>query len=978
MRRIAGVAVVIFTACSICSHAAEHQGPRRAARAARLQGRITLDGKLDEPGWQKAPENAGFFKVGLPDPKPVPDEARTSFRVVYDEDAIYFGIKCMEPHMDKLVVKAAREHDAAMWSDDDVEIFLDPVGDRNEYYQFAVNTEGTRTDLYMIEGGNTGRGGWSGEWQARVHKDKGFWSVEIRIPFGVFHNRPSTEWKKTWIFSISRTRKPKPSFYSQFSPGNRYHDITNFGTLGPIEFARDRYIVYPGNTSFHLSPVDDGFSLTGEIELENRGRQPLTGNLSMNVLARKAKGATIPVDLAPGTRSTVKIPGAFIKEQGRLPAVFVLKATDGSEPLNFRVRQWMRYVPLVLRLLQPNYRNNIYATQKIDTIRGEVRLGVPLSRVRGLIMHVGLSSDLRLPRGTEMKINNPVIPFTLSAADLPVGRYIVRAEIRRMKPKKPKGGLAYDILAEAELVMRKLAPAPTVEARVDAEGNLLVDGRPVFIRGWYGSMQYRVSRASFPQSQVPRTTNFIMGAREFDAFNAGLYTLKGITRLPNMERKTDREVEGALRANIRAAIASVRGNSKVIGYYISDEPECRGLSDYSLQKVYEFLRDEDPYRFCMVVSRAPAKYMKACDVMCPHPYLSPSVYDDGTRKFANYILGIHNTISEAVKANDGSKAVWCMPQTFSYGFSSRYARNPNFLESRWFAHTAIACGAKGMVPFIFCSYWSHWENRVAMKYVFEDLAFLAPAWCAPGGNVKVDCDNPQVDVTAKALTPKGRREGHVFVVAAIQSYAGGKATFKVPALAKGRHRTLLVLRENRVVPVNPDGSFTDTFGRLGVHVYTSQQVLPALKSLEEIMDEIQAPFRRAAAEGNLLAQNGVRWSLGKTRSFGAPNQELIDGIIDAAAWMPGSPADKECEITFAKPVTFSRVVFYSPTVRDAELQVMSGDKWKTIHRWKNQLLYRFEYKGKPNTTSALRIRVTANRRDYNWVLCEITEMGVYK
>ncbi|MCK5803685.1 MAG: carbohydrate-binding family 9-like protein, partial [Lentisphaeria bacterium] len=121
-------------------------GPRKAAKVARLHGKLTIDGRLDDAAWKAAPENTGFEKAGLRERQTIPDEVQTSFRVLHDDTHIYFAIHCREPKMADLTVKAADQHDAAMWSDDDVELFIDPVGDRSEYYQLAINSRGTQVD----------------------------------------------------------------------------------------------------------------------------------------------------------------------------------------------------------------------------------------------------------------------------------------------------------------------------------------------------------------------------------------------------------------------------------------------------------------------------------------------------------------------------------------------------------------------------------------------------------------------------------------------------------------------------------------------------------------------------------------------------------------------------------------------------------------------------------------------------------------
>jgi hypothetical protein len=460
----------------------------------------------------------------------------------------------------------------------------------------------------------------------------------------------------------------------------------------------------------------------------------------------------------------------------------------------------------------------------------------------------------------------------------------------------------------------------------------------------------------------------MMGCSTDTTHETGLYTLRGITRMiDESQAKLDQPIGGAVRAKLREVVAQTRTDRNVIGYYISDEPECRGLSPFYLRSLYLTLRELDPYRFCMIVSRAPAQYMDACDVMCPHPYLSPQDYDDGTRRFANHILGIRNVMRAGIAANDGSKAMWCMPQTFSYGGPT--ARHPNFLESRWFTYTAVANGAKGIVPFIFNGYWNHMENRIAMDAVFEELALLAPAWKLPGTATDCESSNELVDAIAKRCQRQEGRATHAFLVAANQSYDANDATITCPALKDLRTTQLIVLRENRTVEVK-DGVFTDHFGRLGVHVYTTLEALPYLRSLAEIQTEIDTRLAAAAKKGNLLAQPGVKWQVMGGKGLFSRSNELIDGVRNAGGWLP---------VYGDRPLTFSRVVLYTPSIRDAELQIDDNGEWRTIHAWRDQLLQRLEWKGQPVTTKALRVLPTKSRANWSGrALNEITEMELYR
>jgi len=531
-------------------------------------------------------------------------------------------------------------------------------------------------------------------------------------------------------------------------------------------------------------------------------------------------------------------------------------------------------------------------------------------------------------------------------------------------------------LAESEATLRKLPVAPAVEARIDAEGNLLVNGKAVFIRGWYGSMAYCVGSSSFPQAQTPHSTNFMMGASDHERADMNLYSLGSLTsQIDEAKAKLDLPLDGELKAKVRDEVARVRGERNILGYYISDEPECRGLSPIFLKSVRDYVAEIDPYRFCMIVSRSPAEYMQACDVMCPHPYMNP-MNKEGKRQFGSEIRSIHKVMTEARDANDGSKAVWSMPQTFSYG--GLYGQNPSFTESRWFTHTALACGARGIVPFIFNGYWNHVENRIAMDAVFEELAFLAPAWNAAGGAREAKCDNQGVDAVARYYRPRPEDNGHVFIVAANQSWDATRATVTVPELAQGGRTRLLVLRENRVVEVQ-DGSFTDDFAGLGVHIYTTLEILPSLATLDELQQQIAAAYKRPADEGNLLAQGKVKWSIGAANQEFQSDVDLADGATGAAGWMPVYTDLTQCLISLDGPVTFRRLVAWTSTIKDAELDIWENGEWKTVHKWQDEFGPTLEWQGEPVTTDKFRIRPTAQRQGYgSWAYDEIMDLGIYE
>lgn len=68
--------------------------------AVRVDEAPILDGRLDDLVWQTAPVSADFLQRD-PNDGDEPTE-RTEIRVVYDDEAIYFGVNCLDSEPDKI------------------------------------------------------------------------------------------------------------------------------------------------------------------------------------------------------------------------------------------------------------------------------------------------------------------------------------------------------------------------------------------------------------------------------------------------------------------------------------------------------------------------------------------------------------------------------------------------------------------------------------------------------------------------------------------------------------------------------------------------------------------------------------------------------------------------------------------------------------------------------------------------------------
>lgn len=166
----------------------------------RIEAAVTVDGRLDEPVWQRAARLTGFSQYQPVDGRPA--EEPTEVLVWYGPDAVYFGIIATEIHGD--VVRATRANRDNIASEDHVQILLDTGNDRQLAYLFGVNPLGVQQDGIRSAAFGGGAGGFSATgggfrninpldgnvdlnpdfvWESRGRVTPTGYEVEIRIPF---------------------------------------------------------------------------------------------------------------------------------------------------------------------------------------------------------------------------------------------------------------------------------------------------------------------------------------------------------------------------------------------------------------------------------------------------------------------------------------------------------------------------------------------------------------------------------------------------------------------------------------------------------------------------------------------------------------------------------------------------------------------------------------------------------------------------
>ncbi len=168
-------------------------------RVLRLDGdTILLDGRLDDPAWERA-ETAHGFRTWDPTRGELPSE-ETTFKVAYDDEAIYFGVACLVGDRGDIRGRLCRRD--AIANSDVISLYLDTYHDRTTGYTFRVNPAGVQEDRYVCDDGRSMDRDWDAVWDAATFVDDDGWYAEMRIPFSCIRYSPSDE--MTWGCQLYR------------------------------------------------------------------------------------------------------------------------------------------------------------------------------------------------------------------------------------------------------------------------------------------------------------------------------------------------------------------------------------------------------------------------------------------------------------------------------------------------------------------------------------------------------------------------------------------------------------------------------------------------------------------------------------------------------------------------------------------------------------------------------------------------------
>jgi hypothetical protein len=192
-----------------------------------------LDGKLDDKAWAGTEPLPFVMAQNREQPEPA---FPTTVQAVWTRRGVTFGFRMTEPEMDKLKrdIGADTRDASLIWWNDNVELFLDVLGEQTDYYQIIANANGSIADYHGKDAS------WNGEGiKAAAYAGPDFWSLEVYVPYSAFPavKGPATGVAWTGNFTRHRVTDRSKREYQRFN--TRYtapsNDQNAFGRLPFVE-----------------------------------------------------------------------------------------------------------------------------------------------------------------------------------------------------------------------------------------------------------------------------------------------------------------------------------------------------------------------------------------------------------------------------------------------------------------------------------------------------------------------------------------------------------------------------------------------------------------------------------------------------------------------------------------------------------------------------------------------------------------------
>lgn len=264
---VIAAAATLSVAASAClwNAAALAQATKPGFDMVRTENAPKIDGKLDEAVWKNAAVVRDLNQIDPGDG--VPPSERTEFRLLYDKDFLYIGVRAYDSEPDKIIARQLSQG-KTIRGDDMVQIILDPFLSGRSGYGFFINANGVRREGFFESPDEMNRD-WKGIWFGESSIDDKGWVAEYAIPFKTLNFNPDTdEWGATFgrfiprknerIAWVSLNRHTNPANTGRMRNINDIEQGVGLDIIPSVSLKR-KEVFNPGDVDYSANPSLDIF-----------------------------------------------------------------------------------------------------------------------------------------------------------------------------------------------------------------------------------------------------------------------------------------------------------------------------------------------------------------------------------------------------------------------------------------------------------------------------------------------------------------------------------------------------------------------------------------------------------------------------------------------------------------------------------------------------------------------------------------------
>lgn len=254
-------------------------------------------------------------------------------------------------------------------------------------------------------------------------------------------------------------------------------------------------------------------------------------------------------------------------------------------------------------------------------------------------------------------------------------------------------------------------------------------------------------------------------------------------------------------------IKAAASHPALLAWYLTDEPENRGVTPESETKRYDELKKRDPNHpigLDHTAFEAISKFKDACD------FTMSDIYPITKNRDQN-VMGVSIMMDEARRIHGQAWPHWTYIQTFGGPETDNGVwAVPLPHEVRFMAYQALVHRATGILYF---SYWPQqprtWQSLAMLN---REIHTLVPRLVAPGKEAMLTTENPSIQ--ARMRTSPGAKSGLIIAINTSPKFV------HTAIEARGAPTELSLPFETRNVQLTSESKINDRFEPYGVHVYT--------------------------------------------------------------------------------------------------------------------------------------------------------------